>query len=103
MSLICKNIYECRQQIVYQPYLWSNDPDILECGKCDNCKKHEADGAVIYVFCGAKNANVRDKDLTSIKNMDIIKIIELKSWKEGFSNLVDSHYIIILLELWTLL
>ncbi|CAI2195273.1 8625_t:CDS:1, partial [Funneliformis geosporum] len=88
----------------YQSYVWSNDPDILECGECDNCKRREADGAVWYdikvealrlikivqelvlrgrnpnlqffritihdivdVFCDAKNANVRDKDLISLK------------------------------------
>ena len=48
MSLICKNIYECRQQIVYQPYLWSNDPNIPEYGECNNCKRCEADGAIWY-------------------------------------------------------
>ncbi|CAI2196118.1 5205_t:CDS:2, partial [Funneliformis geosporum] len=137
MSLICKNIYECRQQIVYQPYLWSNDPDILECGECDNCKRREADEAVWYdikvealrlikivqelvlrgrnpnlqfshitihdivdVFCSTKNVNVRDKDLTSLKEYgynknNVIKLeIELKSWKEGSSSLMDSCYII---------
>jgi len=46
MSLICKNIYECRQQIIYRPYLWSNDSNIPECDECDNCKRCEADGAI---------------------------------------------------------
>ena len=74
---------------------------------------------IVDVFCGAKNTNVRDKDLTSIKEYghnknskintrescyylldililkDIIKQeIELKSWKEGSSSLVDSRYIV---------
>jgi len=104
MSLIYKNIYEYHQQIIYHPYLWSNDPNIPECGECDNCKRREADRAIwndvkmevfrltkivqklvsrtknpgsqflhmtIYdivdVFCDAKNTNMYDKDLTSIK------------------------------------
>ncbi len=81
---------------------------------------------IVDVFCDAKNTNVRDKDLISIKEygynknskinthescyylLDMLILkgvikqeIELKPWKEGSSSLVDSHYIVRIMEIVT--
>ncbi len=43
MVLFAETVYKCRQQLAYHFFLWPDDPMILECHNCDNCKEREKD------------------------------------------------------------
>ncbi|CAG8734825.1 8784_t:CDS:1, partial [Funneliformis caledonium] len=41
MVLFADAVYECRQQLAYHLFFWSDDPIISECHNCDNCKERD--------------------------------------------------------------